>query len=299
MKYFILLIDFLHKSKIVEGFLGKTKTSRAAYIDTAEQRRRAATTKLPTRLTYAGSLILFSIFNLTATGAIPASNEADEDFRYTYTYGKGCHQVYDPYETLNRKIFAFNSVLDYLLLRPVTIGYKNLTNAYTKARVSSFIDNISTPVTIVNYGLQGNYAQTMKSVWRFLINTTFGIGGLFDVASKMGLTVAPQSFGSTLANYGVGPGPYLVLPFLGGTNARDVTDSVFTNTYFNPIMHMVHRDFRVTVFGAQTIDTRLALLPFTDYVAQNSTDPYIAIKSATHQNRESVLFYPKQFVCPK
>ncbi|CAF0879458.1 unnamed protein product, partial [Didymodactylos carnosus] len=137
---------------------------------------------------------------------------------------------------------------DYLLLRPVTIGYKHLTNAYTKARVSSFIDNISTPVTIVNYGLQGNYTQTMKSVWRFLINTTFGIGGLFDVASKMGLTVTPQSFGSTLANYGVGPGPYLVLPFLGGTNARDITDSVFTNTYFNPIMHMVEVMRKITLY---------------------------------------------------
>ncbi|WP_375326935.1 VacJ family lipoprotein [Candidatus Tisiphia endosymbiont of Nemotelus uliginosus] len=244
-------------------------------------------------------LILISIFNLTATANSSTANEADDDFRYSYNYGKGCNQVYDPYEPLNRRVFAFNSTLDYLFLRPITIGYKRLTNNYTKARVSSFIDNITTPITTINYGLQGNYGQTMKSFWRFLINTTFGIGGLFDVASKMGLTVTPQSFGSTLASYGVGPGPYVVLPFLGGTNTRDVTDSVFTNTYFNPIMHIVHRDFRMVLFGTQTIDTRLALLPFTDYVSQNSTDPYIAIKSATHQNRESVLFYPKQFICPK
>lgn len=250
-------------------------------------------------------LILISIFNFTVLAAAntvtPSSNSKneDDDYRYSYNYGKGCNQVYDPYEKTNRKIFAFNSIVDYLIIRPVTIGYKNITNVYVQNRVSSFIDTVNTPVTIVNYGLQMNYDQTMKSFWRFVINATFGIGGLFDVASKAGLKVTPQNFGNTLAVYGVGPGPYIVLPLFGGTNARDVTDTLFTNTYFNPIMHTVHRDFRMVFFVLESINTRLALLPFTDYVTRNSTDPYIAIRSATHQNRESIVFYPQNFHCPK
>lgn len=244
-------------------------------------------------------LILLGIFAQVATANDSLVRNDEDEFSYEYNASKGCHQVYDPYDKFNRRIFAFNSVLDHILLRPITIGYKRITNDYTKARVNSFVSNVAAPVTIVNYGLQMNYEQTMKSIWRFLINSTFGIGGLFDVASKMGLKVTTQTFGSTLARYGVAPGPYLVLPFFGGTNARDVTDSLFTNNYFNPIMHVVHQDFKIVEFAMQTIDTRLILLPFTDYVEKNSTDPYIAIRSATHQNRESVVFYPKQFVCPK
>ncbi|MCC8417883.1 MAG: MlaA family lipoprotein [Rickettsia endosymbiont of Bryobia graminum] len=247
--------------------------------------------------------IFISIFNFSVIASPntppPNPKNLDEEYSYDYNNGRRCSQVYDPYEKFNRKIFAFNSVLDYFIIRPTTIGYKKITNGYMRERVSSFIDNMGTPLTMVNYGLQMNYDQTMKSFWRFLINATFGIGGLFDVASKAGLKVTPQNFGSTLAAYGVGPGPYIVLPFFGGSSARDVTNSAFTSTYFNPIMYTFHRDFKIIFFVMQVIDTRFALLPFTDYVEQNSTDPYIAIRSATHQNRESVVFYPGNFRCPK
>ncbi len=244
------------------------------------------------------SLVILNFFNLTAIADVQNTQDND-DFQYVYSAKNGCMQVYDPYEKLNRKIFVFNSILDYLFLRPITIGYKQFTNDYTKARVSSFLDNITIPLTAVNYGLQMNYDQTMKSIWRFLINSTFGIGGLFDVASKIGLKVTKQTLGNTLAHYGVGPGPYLVLPFIGATNARDFTDPVFTNSYLNPIMYRVHRNFEMVVSSVQIIDTRLGLLPFTDYITRSSTDPYIAVRSAMHQNRESVIAYPKQFKCPK
>ncbi len=240
-------------------------------------------------------LLLINFFSITAI----ATTQDDEDFRYAYNHIGKCTQVYDPYEKLNRKIFAFNSVLDYLLLRPITIGYKQVTNDYIKDRVSSFLDNIYMPLTMVNYGLQVNYDQTMKSLWRFLINTTFGIGGLFDVAGKIGLKVIKQTLGSTLAHYGVGPGPYLVIPFIGGSNARDIADSLFTNRYLNPILYATHRDYETIISKIQIIENRLKLLPLSDYIEDNSLDPYIAIRSAMHQNRESVITYPKQFKCPK
>ncbi|WP_341747293.1 VacJ family lipoprotein [Candidatus Tisiphia endosymbiont of Dascillus cervinus] len=245
--------------------------------------------------------ILLLLINFSSIIAIASTQNTqdDEDFRYVYNEGKGCAQVYDPYEKLNRKFFAFNSVLDYLFLHPISIGYKRISNNYTRVRVNSFLDNISMPLTVVNYGLQMNYDQTMKSLWRFLINATFGIGGLFDVADKIGLRVTKQTLGSTFAHYGVGPGPYLVIPFFGSTNARDSTDAIFTNSYLNPIMYPVHRDFEIIVSSVQVIHTRLGLLPFTDYIGCSSTDPYIAVRSAMHQNRESVIVYPNQFKCPK
>lgn len=224
--------------------------------------------------------------------------DTDEDFSYGDSINT-CQQVYDPYEKFNRKIFAFNSVVDRAVLRPITLGYKKITNTFIRARVSSFLDNLNTPVTIINYGLQMNSHDTIKGLWRFIINTTFGIGGLFDLASKKGLVVTKQTLGSTLAHYGVGPGPYLVIPFLGGTNARDMLDSVFTNNLFNPIMYYTHEDFTIIILGLQVIDTRLAIMPFTDYVDRSSTDPYITTRSATHQNRESVVSYPKNFKCPQ
>ena len=225
---------------------------------------------------------------------------ADKDYQYAYTEDDhhSCKEVYDPYEKLNRKIFVFNSVLDHLILRPIAVGYKNITNDYTKARVGSFIDNISVPLTTVNYALQKNFDGTMKSFWRFVINTTFGIGGLFDIAGKTGLTHNQQTFGGTLAHYGVGPGPYIIIPFFGASNARDVTDSLFTNSFLNPIKHYLHKDFKLGLFVVKMINDRMTVLPFTDFVAKNSSDPYVAIRSSVHQNREYYIGYPTNFICP-
>ena len=243
------------------------------------------------------------IFPLVLIPAFVATGDDDDNYNYNYSDDDAatgtCTEVYDPYEKLNRKLFVFNSILDYFLLRPVAIGYRDLTNDYTKARVGSFLENISVPLTTVNYGLQKNADNTLKSFWRFLINTTFGVGGLFDVAGKAGLTVTPQTFGSTLAHYGVGPGPYLVIPFFGGTNGRDFTDSLVTNTVLNPIKYPMHRDLKWTITGIKLVHDRMVLLPFTDYVTKNSTDPYVAIRSSIHQNRESVVHYPEGFKCPK
>lgn len=238
-------------------------------------------------------IILFSLF-------AKADLEYVDDDIYNYNGGNeknGCREVYDPYEKMNRKIFAFNSTLDYIFLRPLAITYKHVTNDYMKARINSFVGNIDTPLTVVNYGLQLNYDKTMKNVWRFIINTTLGIGSLFDVAGKVGLPSDRQTFGNTLAHYGVAPGPYLVLPLIGSTNARDMTDSVFTNYALNPLMYYTHADFELGLLAANKINDRYNVLPFSDYVMNNSTDPYIAIRSALHQAREATVQYPENFKC--
>jgi len=159
-----------------------------------------------------------------ALGEVFAKESEDSEYKYNYNQFNGKCSVYDPYEKLNRKIFAFNSVVDTFLLRPVAKIYGRFTNDYTKNRVGSFVDNISEPLSTVNYTLQGNPEGILKSFWRFAINSTFGIAGMFDIASKFGLKPPQQTLGSTLAYYGTGPGPYIVLPFYGGINARDVSD---------------------------------------------------------------------------
>jgi phospholipid-binding lipoprotein MlaA len=226
-------------------------------------------------------LVVFLIFTFNV------SIQAGSHYNYNYDDKDVAYEeVYDPYEKFNRKIFALNSALDHFILRPIALGYKKTTNDYTKARVGSFIDNINEPLTMVNYGLQGNVNCSIKSLWRFLINMTFGVGGLFDIASKVNLTSPPQTFGNTLAYYGVRPGPYLVIPFFGGTNARDVTDGIFSNNALNPIKYAMHRDFKIILAGSKSIHDRTLLLPFTDFITRTSTDPYIAVRTAIYQNRE-------------
>jgi len=244
-------------------------------------------------------LIILSIIICSLFAKADLECVDDDIYNYNGSNINGCREVYDPYEKFNRKIFAFNSVLDYIFLRPLAVGYKNLTNDYMKARVNSFVGNIDMPLTTVNYGLQLNYDKTMKSLWRFIINTTLGVGGLFDVASKVGLPSDRQTFGNTLAHYGVGPGPYLVLPIIGSTNARDMTDPIFTNYALNPLMYYTHKDFALSVLAISKINDRYNVLSFSDYVMKNSLDPYATIRSALYQAREESVQYPKNFKCPK
>lgn len=236
--------------------------------------------------------LLVYLFSVNATAAVDYT-------KYDHMYDGSFPEVYDPYETINRKIFNFNSTLDRLMLRPVAVGYDRITNDYTKGRVANFIENISvTPLTTANYALQMNLNGVLRSFWRLAINTTLGIGGLFDVATKFGVTTRNQNFGDTLAHYGVGPGPYIVLPIFGGTNPRDITNAIFTSDAFNPARRYVNNDFKLVVDITKTIHDRARLLRFTDYVEQSSVDPYVTIRSSIYQNREFYVKYPPGFVYP-
>jgi phospholipid-binding lipoprotein MlaA len=234
-----------------------------------------------------------------------ADKGSKDKYSYDYAALNNRCQVYDPYESLNRKIFFVNGVLDTLILRSIAKGYGRFTSYYTKQRVGSFVDNISEPLSTVNYFLQGNSNGMFKTFWRFTINSTFGILGLFDVASKFGLTAEPQTFGNTLGYYGVGSGPYIVLPLIGGTTGRDVMDPLLLNSLLNPINTMLipanyqmHRDFKNVVTGVRVVHKREMTILFTDRISKNSPDPYVAIRDAIIQQREAKMDYPAGFKCP-
>lgn len=223
--------------------------------------------------------------------------EKDMDYPTIDPANQKCIDISDPLEGLNRKIFMFNSVLDHFLLRPVAKGYTNMFSDVSRARVSNAVTNIQMPLTTVNNVLQGKGHNALLSFWQFAVNATFGIGGLENVAKKTGLQTEVQTFGNTLASYGVGPGPYIVLPFLGGTNTRDMGDSVVFNSLLNPLKHKLSTKTKYAITGVKLVSDRANILPFTDNVAKTSTDPYITIRSAIHQNREKNVQYPSYYKC--
>lgn len=240
--------------------------------------------------------VFITVFICSALNASATNKNKDEFSNYSSL--RNTCPPYDPYESINRKVYFFNGVLDTFILRPITKGYIRFTNDYTKDRVSSFVSNLDTPLSTVQYTLQGNTEGVLKTFWRFVINSTVGIAGLFDVASKFGLTADSQTFGNTLAYYGVGPGPYIVLPIYGPTNGRGVTDSLVTNSALNPIKYVLHEDFKLTTTVIGVINERSKIMPFTDYVVATSPDTYIAIRDAFWNSKESKMIYPENYKCP-
>ena len=128
----------------------------------------------------------------------------------------------DPYEGFNRSMYAFNDGLDKAVLEPAAKGYRAVTNEPIRGGVRNFVSNLGEPVTFANEVLQGKVGNAAGTVGRFVINTTIGIAGIFDPAGAMGIQRTDEDFGQTLGVWGVGTGPYLVLPFLGSTNPRDL-----------------------------------------------------------------------------
>jgi phospholipid-binding lipoprotein MlaA len=128
----------------------------------------------------------------------------------------------DPYENFNRNMLGFNLALDEAVLEPVSKGYVAVTPRYGRDRVSDFFGNLGEPVTFINDVLQGQGERALQTGFRFTLNSTLGLAGLFDVAAYQGLEGHNEDFGQTLAVWGVNSGPYLVLPLLGSTNPRDL-----------------------------------------------------------------------------
>ena len=191
----------------------------------------------------------------------------------------------------------FNSVVDHFFLSPIARGYRRMFNESTRDKIGNALDNIKVPVTFVNNALQVEGDKMLLSFWQFAINSTLGVLGTHDVAKSQGLHVEHQTLGSTLAAYGFGPGPYIILPFFSGTGTRDMLDSPFANSIMNPVKKELNPNVRFAILTGTLISNRADVLPFTDHVSKTSPDPYVTIRSATHQNRESEVHYPPYYRC--
>ncbi len=192
------------------------------------------------------------------------------------------HSPKDPYERFNRGTHRFNDVLDRSVAKPVAKGYRAITPQAVRTGIGNFTANLEMPGTMLNDMLQGKLRAAASDMGRFLLNTTMGIGGFFDVASKAGIDHNEEDFGQTLGAWGVPSGPYLVLPLLGPSNIRDAPSRVvdsFTNpsTYTNPEVHWSY-------WVVDKIHKRYELLPL-DPTLQKAFDPYAFIRDAYLQNR--------------
>ena len=188
-------------------------------------------------------------------------------------------EVSDPFENLNRKTFEFNEKMDEKIAKPIAQTYSQLPPKIKKG-VSNFFDNLEEVDTFVNQLLQGKPKESINDLTRFLINTTIGLGGFIDVASKMGLERHEEDFGQTLAVWGVGQGPYIMLPILGPSTLRD-TLSRPVSSFLSVTFHMTETDVNIVLKGMDAIETREKLL---DVEALLSGDKYAFVKDAYIQS---------------
>ena len=199
-------------------------------------------------------------------------------------------QINDPLEPMNRAIFDFNDELQTVFLGPVARGYRAVVPPFGRDRVADFLDNLNSPVILFNDVLQGNMSLAGKTLERFALNSTFGVLGIMDVAKPMGVPGHDAGFGQTLGVWGVGPGPYLVLPFFGSSNPRDAiglgvdfaSDPV---GYYLLDRHMNYLNY--VRFGVSAISQYEAYLDFIDDLRRTSLDYYATMRSLYRQRREA------------
>ncbi len=225
------------------------------------------------------ALILFALVFLASMPAHAQVQKLSQDDMVV--------QVYDPLEPMNRGLFRFSQVVDHLVLQPVAKTYRFVTPRPARTRVRNFFQNLGEPVNFVNAILQGDANQAFTTFWRFVLNSTFGLGGVFDNASQWGLPYRAEDFGQTLGFYGLGSGPFLYIPIIGPSNFRDTTGLV-ADMFTDPVNYL--EDTTVIVVNvADGIQRRESLLDITRDIENTSLDPYAAYRSAFTQKRRDLI----------
>jgi phospholipid-binding lipoprotein MlaA len=188
----------------------------------------------------------------------------------------------DPWESINRPIFRFNDLLDTYALKPLAQGYQAITPQFLEDGIHNIFRNVGDVGNLANNVLQVKPQAAGVDTARLLFNTTFGVLGFFDVGTKMGLQRNDEDFGQTLGYWGVGSGPYVMLPFFGPSTLRDAP-SKYVDGYTKPYRYMNDISARNMAIGMDVIDTRASLLSTEKLI---SGDKYVFIRNAYLQNRE-------------
>ncbi|WP_213781539.1 VacJ family lipoprotein [Caballeronia sp. dw_276] len=194
----------------------------------------------------------------------------------------------DPFESYNRTMFTINDKIDQVALKPIAKGYVFITPQPVRDSVTNFFGNIGDIYTAANNLVQLKIADGVSDIMRVVMNSIFGVAGLFDVASVAGLPKHTQDFGLTLGHYGVPSGPYVVLPLLGPSTVRDTAGTVVD--YFGNVTSYVDPTwFRTTLFGVELVNTRANLLGASDVLADAALDKYSFVRNAYLQRRQYLL----------
>lgn len=199
----------------------------------------------------------------------------------------------DPLEPVNRFIFGFNEIFQMVILRPATGMYQHLIPPAVREAISHMIDNIKTPVILANDVLQGEGERAWQTTQRFVVNTTVGVGGIMDPATKMGIPKHSEDFGQTLAVWGVGEGLYVVLPLFGPSNPRDAVGKLLVDNYFDPLgMYLDNTNQDEASYarmGVGAVDEYGGVMDDLEQIKKTSVDYYAAVRSMYRQKRKSEI----------
>ncbi|MCS3902431.1 phospholipid-binding lipoprotein MlaA [Methylohalomonas lacus] len=194
----------------------------------------------------------------------------------------------DPLEGFNRGVYQFNEGADEYVIHPIARGYKTVTPEIVDDGVTNFFGNLGEIVNFVNNLLQFKVEGSIMTVSRFMINTTIGIGGFFDVAGEAGIPRYKEDFGQTLGYWGVGSGPYVVLPLLGPSSVRD-TGGLVADGFLNPIAYIDDDAWQYSLIALGFIDVKADMMRTRDLLSEAALDEYDFVKTAYFERRENQI----------
>ncbi|WP_236024661.1 MlaA family lipoprotein [Arenibaculum pallidiluteum] len=198
----------------------------------------------------------------------------------------------DPLEGLNRTVYGFNQIADFLIINPAAEIYRTVLPDPVERSVRNFLRNLSSPLVLANQLLQGDWEGAKNAGSRFVINTVGGVGGLFDVADGMGYPYQHEDFGQTLGVWGLPEGAYLVLPILGPSSLRDAT-GIGVEWFSDPVNILAENNgygwVPITRGATTGLDARNEYRGVIDDVRRNSIDPYAQFRSLYRQRRASEI----------
>jgi phospholipid-binding lipoprotein MlaA len=195
----------------------------------------------------------------------------------------------DPWEGFNRKVYVFNDNLDHYILKPVARVYDDIAPKPVNQGVTNIFSNVNDVFVTLNDLLQAKFKQAGSDAGRFLVNSTLGVGGMFDWASGWGMEKHKEDFGQTLGYWGVGQGPYLVVPFFGPRTVRD-TGGLVVDIASNPAFFFAPIAASVSTSTVDTVDRRADLLNASRVVEEAALDPYIFNREAYLQRRNNLVY---------
>ncbi|HAH10601.1 MAG TPA: hypothetical protein DCL54_09095 [Alphaproteobacteria bacterium] len=232
------------------------------------------------------SLLLGSVLGAWAAFAAPTMAQT------TVTPDQIKEDANDPYEDINRAFFGLNEVLDDIFLRPAAVTYRAVIPQYGRDRVRNVLNNLDSPVVFANDVLQGEGDRAGTTVMRFLLNSTFGVLGIWDVATDWGFPFHDEDFGQTLAVWGVDEGPYWYVPLLGPSNPRDSVGRL-VDIGLDPVTYVTWGDDYEWVPFARTainiIDLRSRNIETLDAIERDSIDYYASVRSLYRQFRKDAI----------
>ena len=221
-------------------------------------------------------VVVVSLLGLLATGCAGARKWSDDD----------------PLEPFNRQMFKINQSLDHHAALPAAVFYKSTVPVDLRDGLHNVLSNIGTPVTVANDLLQGQFSRAGNSAGRFCVNTTVGVLGIWDPATKWGMPQQQEDFGQTLGVYGVPGGPYIVLPLLGAALPRDAVGRIFVDHYFSPLGYVDYHGKYYVSLGERlfsTVDGRARAIDELHNIERSSVDYYAAMRDAYLKRRQDQI----------